>query len=97
NSESKTSILLSVQHLIDVFQTVMTSITSLCFDSDSPKRKVQIIGYYQKIFQRNFLFLQPILNGFSTQIHIGIGFQQKKLPSFEFIVCQSSEFYGLKI
>src|SRR5690606_25463821 len=44
----------------------------------------EVVGSHQKLCQVYFFFIQPVVNGLSTQIHIRSWFDEHQRSSFEF-------------
>ena len=61
----------------------MTGITSAWFHTQGTERESQIVYDHQDTFKRNVLFVHPVPDGVSAQVHVGGRFQKHQLLPFQ--------------
>jgi len=69
--------------VMDGNQTLMTSLASPCLEPDGTERQIQIIMNDQNIFNDNLKKIRQFPDGFSTQIHKGLGFGEQNAISLD--------------
>lgn len=53
-------------------------------DADRTERQRDVVDDDENVFQRNFLGLHPVTDGFPAQVHVGRRLEQDECPSFVF-------------
>ena len=73
-AEAEPAVFSGAKNLLDTFYSVVAGITPLGAQTDLAERQGKVINENQYIFEWNLLFLHPVMNRPSTEIHESVGF-----------------------
>ena len=92
NTETEATVFSRIECGGNIREAVMTSVTSLLFHAQGSKRQGKVVGYDDEILERNFLGLQPVIDGPSAQIHVGGRLDDDDLFAFKLRMIDEGEF-----
>jgi len=62
NTYSQSGIIVGCQRVIDVFQTIVTTVTALFPHAQCAKRQCKIVHHYYEILFGQFILLEPVID-----------------------------------
>lgn len=82
NAEAKARVILCAQELRDVLKAIVAGVAALWLEAKRPERQGDIIDNDQQVLDGNILFLQPIADSVTAQVHECVWLEKNQLAVF---------------
>lgn len=82
NAEAKARVILCAQELRDVLEAIVAGVAALWLEAKRPERQGDIIDNDQQVLDGNILFLQPIADSVTAQVHECVWLEKNQLAVF---------------
>lgn len=82
NAEAQARVVLCTQELCDILKAVVTGIATLWLEAECPEGQGDIVDNDQQVLDGNILFLQPIADSVTAQVHECVWLEKNQLAVF---------------